>query len=352
MLCHASLIASALCFGMTRNSSVGRDLAKANDVVFIYHNCIDAVGDKRDTEHRTCIAVESALEEIVKLLKKAAAMNVSHFVITADHGFLFQNDALDESDFLAVPQPGEALQYQRRFIVAPKIAEDSRLKHFTATQLGLVGNLQFAFPKGIQRLRLQGSGSRYVHGGTSLQEIVVPVVEVKKLRIDDVAQVEVDNRIAIPIHNPKGEVVAYAGRFPGEPGEDNPKYKLPQGFRKSQELFNIDRAIKESGSLFIVEGFFDAMKLHQHGCRKVVAIMGSTLSAAQEELIRQHTNSQSHVIVMLDENEAGKVGREDIACRLSKFCFVRVHQFDQPDMEPEHLTQEEVQQLMQADSPR
>ena len=55
------------------------------------------------------------------------------------------------------------------------------------------------------------------------------------------------DRIAIPIHNVKGEVVAYAGRFPGEPGEDTPKYKLPPGFRKSQELFNLDRAVKEPG---------------------------------------------------------------------------------------------------------
>ena len=156
------------------------------------------------------------------------------------------------------------------------------------------------------------------------------------------------DRIAIPIHNLKGEVVAYAGRFPGEAGEDTPKYKLPQGFRKSQELFNIDRAAKEPADkpLVIVEGFFDAMKLHQHGCKKVVALMGSTMSAAQEELIRHITASQSHVVVMLDENEAGQAGREDIACRLSKFCFVRVHQFDAPDKEPEHLTPEEVQQFM------
>jgi DNA primase len=157
------------------------------------------------------------------------------------------------------------------------------------------------------------------------------------------------DRIAIPIHNVKGEVVAYAGRFIGATQEGAPKYKLPPGFRKSQELFNIDRAIKEPADqpLIIVEGFFDAMKLHQHGCRKVVALMGSTLSTAQEELIRQQTNSQSHVIVMLDENDAGKAGREDIACRLSKFCFVRVHQFSQPDMEPEHLPAAEVQQLME-----
>lgn len=155
-------------------------------------------------------------------------------------------------------------------------------------------------------------------------------------------------RIAIPIHNPKGEVVAYAGRFPGEPSEETPKYKLPQGFRKSQELFNIDRAIKEPADqpLFVVEGFFDCMKLHQHGCRKVVALMGSTLSGAQEELIRTTTTGQSQVIVMLDENEAGRAGRDDLACRLSKFCFVKVHEFDRPDMEPEHLGAEEVQQLI------
>src|SRR5205814_3327866 len=122
-------------------------------------------------------------------------------------------------------------------------------------------------------------------------------------------------RIAIPIRNSAGDVVAYAGRFPGEPDADTAKYKLPPGLRKSLELFNIDRAIKEPADqpLVIVEGFFDCMKLHQHGCRKVVALMGSTLSTAQEELIRTHTYRNSQVIVMLDEDEAGRAGREDIA---------------------------------------
>ena len=154
-------------------------------------------------------------------------------------------------------------------------------------------------------------------------------------------------RIAIPIHNVEGEVLAYAGRYPYEDlPEDTPKYKLPQGFRKSLELFNLDRAIKEPGPLVIVEGFFDCMKLHQHGCRKVVALMGSTLSAAQEELIKRHTNRHSQVIILLDENDAGRAGRDDIACRLAKSCFVTAHVFDQPDMEPEHMSQEEVQQLI------
>jgi DNA primase len=153
-----------------------------------------------------------------------------------------------------------------------------------------------------------------------------------------------EGRIAIPIHNASGEVVAYAGRFPGDPPEGTPKYKLPQGFRKSQELFNLDRAKKEAVevTLVIVEGFFGCMKLQQNGCRKVVALMGSTMSATQEELIRQHTDCQSQVIVMLDEDEAGRAGREDIVTRLSKFCFVKVHAFEQEGQQPEDLSKEDI----------
>ncbi len=151
-------------------------------------------------------------------------------------------------------------------------------------------------------------------------------------------------RIAIPINNPEGKVVAYAGRWPGEPPEGTPKYKLPQGFRKSLELFNIDMAIKEPAEkpLVIVEGFFGTMKLHQHGCRKVVALMGSTMSAAQEELIRRNTDRQSRIIVMLDEDEAGRLGREDTAVRLSRFAFVHVHVFGEEGKQPEQLTADEV----------
>ena len=97
--------------------------------------------------------------------------------------------------------------------------------------------------------------------------------------------------------------------------------------------------------MVIVEGFFGCMKLHQHGCRRVVALMGSTMSAAQEELIRKHTDNRSLVIVMLDEDEAGRAGREDIATRLSKFCFVKVHTFAKEGQQPEDLSLYEVNDI-------
>lgn len=152
-------------------------------------------------------------------------------------------------------------------------------------------------------------------------------------------------RIAIPIHNTEGKVVAYAGRWPGEPAEGTPKYKLPPGFRKSQELFNLDRASKEPGPLVIVEGFFGAMMLWQCGVKRVVVLMGSTLSPAQAELIRKHTDSRSQVIVMLDEDEAGRAGREDIVSRLAPWLFVKAHIFEQAGQQPESLTAEELHNI-------
>ena len=48
---------------------------------------------------------------------------------------------------------------------------------------------------------------------------------------------------------------------------------------------------------------------------------------------------------MLDEDEAGQAGREDIAVRLSKFVFVKVHTFEQAGRQPENMGAEEVANL-------
>lgn len=151
-------------------------------------------------------------------------------------------------------------------------------------------------------------------------------------------------RIAIPIHNTSGALVAYAGRWVGNPPEETPKYKLPAGFKKSLELFNLHRTIQESPDepLVLVEGLFDCIKLWQHGLKRVVALMGNALSPAQEELIRKHTTSRSQVLLMLDEDDAGRSAREEIVKRLAKFAFVKIHVFDEEGKQPENLSADEV----------
>src|SRR5438105_1606699 len=64
-------------------------------------------------------------------------------------------------------------------------------------------------------------------------------------------------RVVIPIHNERGELVAYAGRAIDD---RQPWYKLPVGFHKSLELFNLHRAktpASVGSTVVLVEGFFD-----------------------------------------------------------------------------------------------
>ena len=170
----------------------GREIFRENEVIYVYHNAIDATGDKRDTEHETDVATEKAITEVIKILKKAAAINFSSMLVTADHGFLYQDRPLEDPDFLTLEESVPSGSLHRRF-VSDKVTDSAgKLIAFTHAQLGLAGIGTITFPKGVQRLRQQGSGSRYVHGGISLQEVIVPVVEVRKERTNEVTRVGVD----------------------------------------------------------------------------------------------------------------------------------------------------------------
>lgn len=77
-------------------------------------------------------------------------------------------------------------------MLVKSLQSGNSLKAFKPEQLGLVGEVGALVPKGTQRLRLQGSGSRFVHGGASLQEVIVPVIKINKKRHSDISAVEVD----------------------------------------------------------------------------------------------------------------------------------------------------------------
>ena len=146
------------------------------------------------------------------------------------------------------------------------------------------------------------------------------------------------DRIVIPIHNPEGELVAYAGR---SIDGSEPRYKFPAGFHKSLELFNLHR-VRGEVSIILVEGFFDCMKVTQAGYPSV-ALMGSTMSNAQEELIGKYFGN---VIVMLDGDEAGREAAVGIADRLQRVVY-QVQLVDLPQgVQPDQLSTDEVHRLL------
>ena len=170
-----------------------RALVRDHDVVYVYHNLIDKTGDTRDTEERVFGATEETLEELLRVIKKLANANASNIVVTADHGFIYQDHPLQDSDFLtAVPEGDEILYIDRRFVLGRGLREHSSFKTFQPDQLGLAGSLQVQIPKSINRLRLKGSGSRFVHGGATLQEVLIPVISINKKRQSDVGKVDVE----------------------------------------------------------------------------------------------------------------------------------------------------------------
>jgi hypothetical protein len=77
-------------------------------------------------------------------------------------------------------------------VLGSKLHATSSFKHFRAADIGLADNVELLLPKSINRLRLKGAGSRYVHGGATLQEVVVPVVSINKKRQSDIGLVDVD----------------------------------------------------------------------------------------------------------------------------------------------------------------
>jgi uncharacterized protein (TIGR02687 family) len=177
---------------MGMRTDEGKDLFRDHDIVYIYHNRIDAIGDKRATEDQTFDAVEDALEDLVKLVRKLTSANFSNVLITADHGFLYQHQPLDDATFaLADPEGDEIMMRNRRFVIGKGLRETAGMKKFASADLGLSGDLDVLIPNSLNRLRVKGAGSRFVHGGATLQEIVVPVIKVGKKRVADVNQVEV-----------------------------------------------------------------------------------------------------------------------------------------------------------------
>jgi DNA primase len=138
-----------------------------------------------------------------------------------------------------------------------------------------------------------------------------------------------EGRVVIPIHDDHGILVAYVGR--SIDGAE-PKYRFPARFRKSMVLFNLHRAVGCGDSVVVVEGFFDAVNVHQAGLPCVVALMGCSLSRLQEGLLQKHFRE---VVLFLDGDDAGRRAGAAIAQRLvSKVStrLVEIPRDKQPDM--------------------
>ena len=88
------------------------------------------------------------------------------------------------------------------------------------------------------------------------------------------------------------------------------------------------------------------MKLHQAGYEKIVALMGSSLSDKQEEMLHRLCQVDERIILFLDNDEAGRKGQTDALRRLSKRLYVRAVELAESSAQPEHLTIEDLRCIL------
>lgn len=165
------------------NKAGRREAFKGKKLVYLYHDTIDAMGDKASTEIYTFNAVEKALDQLYALVKVIRDdLSGTNVYITSDHGFLYQRDELPESDKLT-KESIEVVEVKRRYMLSKEQRElegqiTVHLSSIVKNEQGFTAYL----PNGTIRNRIQGSGVNFVHGGASLQEIVVPLLTFKNKR--------------------------------------------------------------------------------------------------------------------------------------------------------------------------
>lgn len=150
-------------------------------LIYIYHNAIDAEGDKASTEHKVFGATEDAFRELSGLVKKFINdISAINFFITADHGYIYRRTQLQESD--KTPKVTDScFPLKRRFVLTSGQPQVESTQAFSMKYMGLP-ELTAIIPYGANCFKMQGAGSNYVHGGSSLQEVMVPLIQFKSGR--------------------------------------------------------------------------------------------------------------------------------------------------------------------------
>lgn len=177
------------------NKQERRDMVRDTEIVYIYHNAIDTIGEKLTTESDVFGACETAISDLVGVVKVIVNdLGSTNIFITSDHGFLYTYKPLDESDKISRQTfSGEIYDIGRRYaLVAPDTTAEFLLPVNTEHEIGGIPMKGYA-PQDTIRIKIQGGGNNYVHGGVSLQEMVVPVVVYKGMRTGYKNYVEVEN---------------------------------------------------------------------------------------------------------------------------------------------------------------
>ncbi len=196
------------------SKSQGRNFVKPYEVIYIYHNQIDALGDKTVTESKTFSATRTAINEVSSLVRFLINnLNGSYIVATADHGFIYQEKDPAHTDKSVLPEkPDGTVKAKKRYIIGKDLGDTPKAWHGNmAVTAKAEGDMEFLIPKGTNRFHFKG-GAKFFHGGAMLQEIAVPVVTIKELRGSERLKSQV-SKVGVSLLGANKKIVTNRHRF-------------------------------------------------------------------------------------------------------------------------------------------
>ncbi len=199
---------------MAMKRDEGRDFIRGKRVIYVYHNIVDAAGDSAATEGSTFRAVREAITSLGQLTRQIIdKLNGSHVLITADHGFLYQDTSpsLPDKSHLADKPDGTVIAKKRYLLGTDLPGHPSVWRGTTLDTAGAEGGMGFWIPKGTNRFHFVG-GARFVHGGAMLQEVMIPVITVNEIEGKSKAQTQT-REVSVVVAGQKHKVTTSLYRF-------------------------------------------------------------------------------------------------------------------------------------------
>lgn len=167
---------SAIQFKNFRNLNRGEqeEYIKGKKVIYIYHDVIDSMGDDGKSEHQTFDACNIAIDEIINLSKNLSSLGIVNIYITSDHGFLYERKEIEEYNKLELNKSKNDYKIiGKRFALSEEYCEE---RGCITLNLGEYFGI---FPEKNQRIKTNGNGLQFVHGGISPQEMIIPLIQYK-----------------------------------------------------------------------------------------------------------------------------------------------------------------------------
>ena len=156
-----------------------RAAVNGKDIVYIYHDTIDA--SSHNDESSVFEACTKAVNEIVNLVNViCSSLSGINIIITSDHGFLYTYQELNEEDKMERSSfRKNIIEQGRRYVITDSEADPD----FLMPVKGVYNKADMLGFAPRENIRIKGAGGiNFVHGGTSLQEMCVPVIKFRYLR--------------------------------------------------------------------------------------------------------------------------------------------------------------------------